>query len=177
MFTPAELEAYLDEALAPEVMAKIEEQLKARPDLVQELVAINTRREAGVHSVGGVWRRGLPLLPGQPGRPASPPGRSRRRDEHPPGKIFPDQRGLFAEGSLAWEGEALPSLAESSILTLLENDDPLRHQDDPGTFPICNGGGQHLSPGLGLNDRRRWAALRDFCVRRGHLETSAAMTA
>jgi len=56
-FTAAELEAYLDEELAPEVLAEIEEQLKARPEMVQELVAINTRREAGVHSIGGVWRR------------------------------------------------------------------------------------------------------------------------
>lgn len=56
-FTSAELEAYLDEELAPQDLASIEEQLRSEPTLVQELVAINTRREAGVHSIGGVWRR------------------------------------------------------------------------------------------------------------------------
>lgn len=56
-FTAAELEAYLDEELSPEDTAEMEGQFRARPELVQELVAINTRREAGVHSVGGVWRR------------------------------------------------------------------------------------------------------------------------
>ena len=56
-FTPADLEAYLDEELAPEVMAQIENALKANTEIAQELVAINTRREAGVHSIGGVWRK------------------------------------------------------------------------------------------------------------------------
>ena len=46
-FTAAELEAYLDEELAPEEMAAVEERLQDQGDLVQELVAINTRREAG----------------------------------------------------------------------------------------------------------------------------------
>ena len=56
-FTAAELEAYLDEELSPDDLAAIEDQLKSNPELVQELVAINTRREAGVHSIGGIWRR------------------------------------------------------------------------------------------------------------------------
>ena len=56
-FTTAELEAYLDEELAPEVLAEIEHMLQSSPDAVQQLVAINSRREAGVHSIGGVWRK------------------------------------------------------------------------------------------------------------------------
>ena len=56
-FTTTELEAYLDEELAPEVLAEIENVLQSQPEAVQELVAINTRREAGVHSVGGIWRK------------------------------------------------------------------------------------------------------------------------
>ena len=56
-FTPAELEAYLDEELSADDLAAIEESLQGQPELVKQLVAINTRREAGVHSIGGVWRR------------------------------------------------------------------------------------------------------------------------
>lgn len=53
----AHLEAYLDESLAPEKMAEIEEQVRADPELQQELIAINGRRDAGVHSLGEIWRR------------------------------------------------------------------------------------------------------------------------
>lgn len=56
-FTTAELEAYLDEELAPEVLAEIENVLQSQPETVQELIAINSRREAGVHSIGGIWRK------------------------------------------------------------------------------------------------------------------------
>lgn len=56
-YTTIELEAYLDEQLSPELMAEVEQALRADPQLVSELVAINSRREAGVHSLGGVWRR------------------------------------------------------------------------------------------------------------------------
>ena len=56
-FTPAELEAYLDEALSPEEMASMETILRDRPDLLQQLAQINARRDAGLHSVGEIWRR------------------------------------------------------------------------------------------------------------------------
>lgn len=56
-FTQAELEAYLDEALSPQEMAAMETELRSRPDLLQQLAAINARRDAGVHSLGEVWRR------------------------------------------------------------------------------------------------------------------------
>lgn len=56
-FSPAELEAYLDESLAPAEMAEVEEALREQPDLAEQLVAINSRRDAGVHSIGAVWRR------------------------------------------------------------------------------------------------------------------------
>jgi anti-sigma factor RsiW len=55
--TQADLQAYLDEALAPAEMTAIEAELRARPELVQQLAAINARRDAGVHSVGEIWRR------------------------------------------------------------------------------------------------------------------------
>jgi hypothetical protein len=55
--TQADLQAYLDEALAPAEMASIEAELRKKPDLLKQLSAINARRDAGVHSVGEIWRR------------------------------------------------------------------------------------------------------------------------
>ena len=55
--TQADLQAYLDEALAPAEMATIEAELRKKPDLLKQLAAINARRDAGVHSVGEIWRR------------------------------------------------------------------------------------------------------------------------
>jgi hypothetical protein len=55
--TATELEAYLDEALPTEAMARIEQAIRNAPDLTQELAAINARRDAGVHSLGEIWRR------------------------------------------------------------------------------------------------------------------------
>jgi len=55
--TQPDLQAYLDEALSPAEMAAIEVELRARPELLQQLSAINARRDAGVHSVGEIWRR------------------------------------------------------------------------------------------------------------------------
>jgi len=57
-FTPAELEAYLDEALPADQMAAVEEVLRRDPQLLRHLTAINARRDAGVHSLGEIWRRG-----------------------------------------------------------------------------------------------------------------------
>lgn len=56
-FNSADLEAYLDEALPPDEMAAIEESLRNNPELGQKLVAIHGRRDAGVHTLGEIWRR------------------------------------------------------------------------------------------------------------------------
>jgi hypothetical protein len=56
-FTQSDLEAYLDEALPVEAMAKVEAALRADRKLADELVAINGRRDAGLHSVAEIWRR------------------------------------------------------------------------------------------------------------------------
>lgn len=56
-FTELELEAYLDEALAPGEMAAVESELRANPTLGKRLAAINGRRDAGVHTIGEIWRR------------------------------------------------------------------------------------------------------------------------
>ena len=55
--TQSDLQAYLDEALAPAEMTAIETELRKKPELLKQLAAINARRDAGVHSVGEIWRR------------------------------------------------------------------------------------------------------------------------
>ena len=55
--TQSDLQAYLDEGLPSEQMAFIEAELRKKPELLKQLAAINARRDAGVHSVGEIWRR------------------------------------------------------------------------------------------------------------------------
>ncbi|MFH1918963.1 MAG: hypothetical protein ABIP48_03620 [Planctomycetota bacterium] len=54
---PSDLDAYLDEALPPEEMARIEKSLRKHPELAEQLAALNARRDTGVHSLGEIWRR------------------------------------------------------------------------------------------------------------------------
>jgi len=56
-FTDRELEAYLDEALPVARMAEIETALSAEPNLGGRLQRLSARRDAGVHSLGDIWRR------------------------------------------------------------------------------------------------------------------------
>jgi hypothetical protein len=56
-YTTTELEAFLDEQLPVETMAAIEVALRQDSELQKELTAINGRRDAGVHSLGEIWRR------------------------------------------------------------------------------------------------------------------------
>ncbi len=56
-FSQADLEAYLDEALPPDEMAAVEETLRNDPEFAKNLVAIHGRRDAGVHTLGEIWRR------------------------------------------------------------------------------------------------------------------------
>jgi hypothetical protein len=55
--TDAELEAFLEESLPGEEMAGIENEIRQRPELLRRLSMINGRRDAGLHSVGEIWRR------------------------------------------------------------------------------------------------------------------------
>lgn len=55
--TQAELEAYLDEELPADAAADVEAALRGDERLVQRLVEINQRRDAGIHSLGEIWRR------------------------------------------------------------------------------------------------------------------------
>ena len=56
-FTDADLEAYLDEMLAPEDAARIEDALRSDQQLLTRLADINRRRDAGVHTLGEIWRK------------------------------------------------------------------------------------------------------------------------
>jgi len=56
-FRPADLEAYLDEALPAEEIAAIEKALRKDPALLKQLTSVHARRNAGMHSLGGIWRR------------------------------------------------------------------------------------------------------------------------
>lgn len=56
-YSNSELEAYLDEGLEPQAMAELERTLRSEPDLLQRLAEINRRRDAGVHTLGEIWRR------------------------------------------------------------------------------------------------------------------------
>jgi hypothetical protein len=64
-FTITELESYLDEALPPEQMAAVEEALRRDESLLRQLAGINSRRDAGVHSLGEIWRRNRLSCPGR----------------------------------------------------------------------------------------------------------------
>jgi hypothetical protein len=54
----SDLEAYLDEALPPEEMARIELALRKDSTLTEQLRVIHSRRNSGVHSLGEIWRQG-----------------------------------------------------------------------------------------------------------------------
>jgi len=55
--TDAQLSAFLEEALPPEQLSAIEKRLRDDADLRQRLAIIIGREDAGLHSVGVIWRR------------------------------------------------------------------------------------------------------------------------
>jgi hypothetical protein len=62
-FTTLELEAFLDEALSPEEMARVEMALRSQPKMARALAEISARRDAGVHTLGEIWRRNRASCP------------------------------------------------------------------------------------------------------------------
>ena len=56
-FTEAELEAYLEETLNHQRAAELEKVLREDEELLRRLSHINARRDAGIHSLGEIWRR------------------------------------------------------------------------------------------------------------------------
>ena len=57
MFTDSQLRGFLDESLPPEQMAEIELRLREDPELHNRLAAIRGQLDAGMHSIGAIWRR------------------------------------------------------------------------------------------------------------------------
>ncbi len=53
----AQLLAFLEEALPPTEAAAIENRLRADPELLQRLGELRAKEDAGVHSLGAIWRR------------------------------------------------------------------------------------------------------------------------
>jgi hypothetical protein len=56
-FRQSDLEAYLDEALPADEMAVIEKAMREDRSLARQITSIHSRRNAGVHSLGEIWRR------------------------------------------------------------------------------------------------------------------------
>ena len=56
-FSEADLESYLDETLHPDLAAELEQSLKDDKSLLGRLSHINGRRDAGIHTLGEIWRR------------------------------------------------------------------------------------------------------------------------
>ena len=56
-FSNADLEAYLDESLSSDRLASVEAALREAPELVDRLATIAGQRDAGMHSLGAIWRR------------------------------------------------------------------------------------------------------------------------
>jgi hypothetical protein len=56
-YTDQQLQAYLDESLAPERMAAVERDLRKDARLREHLIRVAGTREAGVHGIGEIWRR------------------------------------------------------------------------------------------------------------------------
>jgi hypothetical protein len=56
-YTDQQLQSYLDESLAADLMASIEQDLRNQEALRERLVELVGMREAGVHGLGEIWRR------------------------------------------------------------------------------------------------------------------------
>jgi len=56
-FPRCDLEAYLDEALPPEEMARIERAVREDAALMRSLASIHARRGEGIHTLGEIWRQ------------------------------------------------------------------------------------------------------------------------
>lgn len=65
-FSNSELESFLDEALPVERMAAIEDALRQDATLQKQVSAVRGRRDAGVHSLGEIWRRHRLSCPSRP---------------------------------------------------------------------------------------------------------------
>lgn len=55
--TDADLQAFLDESLPSNQMADIEDRLRNDDDLHARLAQLRGQQDAGMHSIGAIWRR------------------------------------------------------------------------------------------------------------------------
>lgn len=62
-FTDEQLRSYLDESLPAGVMSAVENSLREDESLRNRLVQLVGMREAGVHALGEIWRRGRMSCP------------------------------------------------------------------------------------------------------------------
>lgn len=56
-YTDAELAAFLDEALPANRSSSLEQDLRSDAVLRNRLIEVRGREAAGLHSIGGIWRR------------------------------------------------------------------------------------------------------------------------
>ena len=56
-FTDQQLQSYLDESLPSDLMADVEQALRNDESVRDRIVHLAGMREAGVHSLGEIWRR------------------------------------------------------------------------------------------------------------------------
>lgn len=56
-FTDAELACFLDEALPAARASQLEHQLRTDPELRTRLIEVRGRENAGLHTIGSIWRR------------------------------------------------------------------------------------------------------------------------
>ncbi|MEQ8210003.1 MAG: hypothetical protein RH917_09245 [Lacipirellulaceae bacterium] len=56
-YTDAELDAFLDEGLAAEQMDSIEQAIASDATLAKRVAETAGRRDAGLHTLGAIWRR------------------------------------------------------------------------------------------------------------------------
>lgn len=61
----SDLAGYLDEALAADEMARIEDALRRDRALHDRLLMTHSRRDSGVHTLGEIWRRHRLTCPGR----------------------------------------------------------------------------------------------------------------
>lgn len=56
-YSDQQLQAFLDEALTADLMSRIELELRTDAGLCNRVIQLAGQREAGVHSLGEIWRR------------------------------------------------------------------------------------------------------------------------
>ncbi|MGN6548244.1 MAG: hypothetical protein ACTHK7_24625 [Aureliella sp.] len=56
-YSDEQLRAFLEEGLAAELMSRIEVEMRSDAELCDRVIRLAGEREAGVHSLGEIWRR------------------------------------------------------------------------------------------------------------------------